>query len=209
MSDSKVKIVKIVKRPRKSKVKINKIEGSSSKGGSCGLDHMQQRGSGPCGPCKNGCPCSCGCPYCGKMMSGGAMCAGERLHGCLRREIKKNNKRAVPQNGSNKDFTLHGKYPRFEQHKENIPRDIVLINKRSDVSVERLNDGRLFGGKKKMNKKKVKKTMKKSMNKKGGAKKGQYTAPSLKRVSEATPEYAKQHAELAKGGAKKKRNSKK
>ena len=207
---STVKVVKIVKRPRKSKLKINKISSKTIKGGSCGLDHKQKRGG-----CNMGCPCKCGCPYCSKMMKGGQICAGERLHGCLRREIKQNNIRAEPKNGSNKDFTLHSKYPRFTQNEKNVTRDLVKTNKRSDVSVERIANGKMTGGKKYMKKnkkggsmKKIKKTIKKtvkkikkSLKKLVGGKKGEYTKPSLKRVSAATPEYAKKHAKLAKGGA--------
>jgi len=179
-----VKRVKIVKRPRKQKVNVNKMESMKSKGGSsCGLDYRKKRGGG--------CGCRCGCPYCSQYMKGGQVCVGEVLHGCLRREIAQNNVRAQPQNGSNKDFTLHSKWGRFDMHEDHQVRDLVKTNKRSDVSVERIAAGKMTGGAKK-------KTMKK---KKGGAKKGQYTKPSLKRVSSATPEYAAKHAELAKGGS--------
>ena len=189
-----IKKVKIVKRPRKQKVNVNKMEMKVSKGGTrCGLDYRQKRGGG--------CPCGCGCPHCSQVMKGGQVCVGEVLHGCLRREIAQNNVRAQPQNGSNKDYTLHSKYTRFSQNEGNVVNDLVKTNKRSDVSLERIADGRMTGGKKTIKKKggAKKKSMKK---KKGGAKKGQYTKASLKRVTNATPEYAEKHAELAKGGKK-------
>ena len=168
-----IKIVDI-KKNRNKKLNIKKLN-HNSKCKRCGLDYKEKRG--------------------------GSLCVGERLHKCLRRETTKNNIRAKPQNGSNKDFTLHGKYPRFKQNEGNVTRDLSIINKRSDVSVERIKDGRMTGGKKKKGGSSCGTKKKKMMKKKGG-KKGQYTKASLKRVKNATPEYAKKHAKLAKGGKK-------
>jgi hypothetical protein len=179
-----IKKVNLVKRPKKQKVNINKMSSKKSKGGSkCNLNYLQKRG----GSCKKEhfCPCKCGCPHCSQIMKGGQICVGQVLHGCLRREISQNNKRASTHNGSNKDYTLHSKYTRFAQNEGNVVRDLIKTNKRSDISVKRIQDGRMTGG---------------SKRKKGGAKKGQYTKPSLKRVTNSTPEYAKKHATLAKGG---------
>jgi len=221
MPGKSIKKVKIVKRPRKRKIKINKLSKKKSKGGSCGLDYRHKRGGF--------CPCKCGCPYCSKQMKGGALCVGERLHGCLKRETDKNNIRAKPQNGSSENYTLHGKYPRYPQ--SDPVGDIKRVNKRSRRHEKRISEGKFHGGasvkkikelEKKIEKlekdlKKAKAHLKEEIRKKvkgakallkkikGGAKKGQYTKPSYKRVKAATPEFAKKHGEVAKGGAKKKK----
>jgi len=238
MPGKSIKKIKITKRPRKRKIKINKLSKKKSKGGSCGLDYRHKRGGQcacsadncKCMKLKGGqCPCRCGCPHCSKQMKGGALCIGERLHGCLKRETDKNNIRAKPQNGSSENYTLHGKYPRYPQ--SDSVGDMGRVNKRSRRHEKRIAEGKLHGGSsikdiKKLEKKieklqkdlkKAKAHLKEDIRKKvkgakallkrikGGAKKGQYTKASYKRVKAATPEFAKKHGEVAKGGAKKKR----
>lgn len=168
MPEKSIKKVKIVKRQKKRKIKINKLSKRKSKGGKCSLNHKQQRG--------------------------GAMCVGEKLHRCLKRETDRNNIRAKPQNGSSKNYTLHGKYPRFPINQNKAVGDMGRVNKRSLRHEKRIVQGKFIGGAKK---------------KKGGqAKKGQYTKPGYKRVKAATPEFAKKHGEVAKGGAKRGRPKK-
>ncbi len=178
MSDIKKVVIK--KKPRKVNMIITKT--SSKKGGKCGLNHKTPRGG-------MGCMCNCDCckkcPKCINM-KGGKMCVGEVLHACLEREITKNDIRAKPENGSNKDYTLHGKYHRFEMYPDKVINDITKQNKRSEVNKKRIKNGKMTGGKKK-----------------GGKppkKKAQYTKPSYKRVKNATPEYAEKYGEVAKGG---------
>ncbi len=177
---SEIKVVRISKRPKKQKRKSKMA--SKKKGGKrlsmkyCDLDWTAKRKSGPNGGAKR------------RKMKGGSngMCAGMPLHKCLEREIKKSNKK-IKTSGTNKNYAVASKWPRFGIRKSAGRVDLLKKNRRSDVNRERLRNNNYWGGAKQV--------------------KTAITKPAYRRLSSATPQYAKKYTKPT-GGKKRRRKMK-
>lgn len=224
MSDrNSIKKIRIVKKPKKRKITITKIGSEKSfddkKISNSGVMKLEKHKLKQTKTKKGGrytCPKiggSCG-DYLAKR--GGALCVGEPLHKCLKRETKKNNLRSLNgkrknQNGGRELSKKDIKYvkellDKRDKKNKKYKKDLEKVKQLKKNQIKRQNK-KIKDLKYKIKElKKVDLLTAKGMKMVGAGKKGKYTAPGLKRLIAASPDFAKKHAELAKGGVKKKRN---